>query len=477
MARREGSAGRPWTKLRGDGPEENELADLLRTQLDNRGMTLGQLADALKAEFPDGNMPGVSTLSKRFAGEGLQGTRSGTLVRAVIQICASPDDVEALQARAEELLGRVRARESMAEISRARGLSAAVIAPPPPGTATEMRRLREELERERELRHRTERTLTFFMGLLAAGAAAEPPGPFSASAPPAEQVETSIAPEPLRQAAPEVKSSPARPQPPTSDAEFGLVVHWFRHADPDGARTLSAIRHATDGLLDGPGTGRYSVAQLSKPERAFLGRRVELAIQREFGLPDSADLDFSVDGVDVEFKFSGKRAGWLISRQLVGRVVLLVYSDEERGTWGAGLLRVTPEMLAGPTNRDGKSSLRRTDLAAVTWLAEDSPLPRNVFLRLGDEAAREVFAKQGAVHRVAELARRAEGEVIEFNDVATAAMQLNAWRRLREARELLAQEGLQIVSAADNDRTQALDVPPLGRDQLAIVRYEAGAGQ
>jgi hypothetical protein len=481
MARRQGSAGRPWGRLRGQLPEDDELASLMRAQLDGRGATLDQLADWLTPERLGGRpVPSVATLSKRFAGEGLR--NSGSLVRAVIEFCAPPSEVRALLERVDDLFRRAVAKEA-AEKAGHRDSTADESTADEPDPTTEIRRLRGELDRERELRHRSESITALLVGLLAGGAGrpgVADPDPETARASAHTRAETDPRFGTSAQGAGEA-DEPSAMLPDGDDEELRKVVRWFGQQDTGGTRMVSAIRSAVDEALDGPGTGRYGVAQLDKYERTLLGHRVRSAFHRAFNLSAGMDLDFSIEGAEVELLFSVRRGGWLISRELLGRIVLLVYGDEERRICGVGLCRVTPAVLTGRPNRDSKQGIRRGALDnGVVWLADDATLPVSILLHLEPAAVQTIFAKRTAGERVEELARQARGQVIEGSAFAAVAMQVDYAKRLRDLKRRLVADGLLVLAggnAVDRDRALRFGFPDLAPGQYLIAQSRpSGAG-
>lgn len=468
---------RAWGDLRGKTYEHNEVAKILREQLTRANLTLDRLADRIPWDGKSAGRtrPSIATLSKRFAGEGL--ANNSWFVHEVIRACA-PDDADALIKRVEELYARGRAQQvaygpgAMSDPGPVIGAA--------PGIAEEVSRLREELDRERERRHRSELTSMLLIGLLAARpgdpahTGATPSAPETAVPPIAASNRVDSGP-PVRQEEPAVP--PVRPA--ADDKEVQRVVGWLRHHDPDGSRLAASLRSAIDAILDGPGTGRYSVRQLDKYERTHLGHRVRRALQHDFRLPDGDSLELSIAGVDVEVRFTLQGNGWMIRPDTVGRIVLLVSADEARGVCSFGVCRVRPDMLRGRKNRDGADMLRREALDEdVTWLLSRAPLPGNVLLRLGPEDLQAIFTKPTGSQRVTELARRARGGIVERRAFSAAAMQLDFMKRVRDLRRSLAPEGLEVLSGRNAAESQrALDLGyRLGPDDFLITEAAPSSG-
>ena len=68
------------------------------------------------------------------------------------------------------------------------------------------------------------------------------------------------------------------------DESLTQVVNWFRNQDHMVARFGAAIRRSLDEVVDGQRTGRYSIDELSKVEKTYIGTKVEILVRAEFGL-------------------------------------------------------------------------------------------------------------------------------------------------------------------------------------------------
>ncbi|MFC9825218.1 DUF742 domain-containing protein [Streptomyces erythrochromogenes] len=77
---------RPWAALRGATAEANAIADLLRTWLDERDLSLADVVSGLSPEhFVSGKVPSRSTVAERLAGVGVK----PDFVQAIADICSS----------------------------------------------------------------------------------------------------------------------------------------------------------------------------------------------------------------------------------------------------------------------------------------------------------------------------------------------------------------------------------------------------
>jgi hypothetical protein len=100
--------------------------------------------------------------------------------------------------------------------------------------------------------------------------------------------------------------------------ELRTVVEYLTRNDPTGVRTARVLRRTYDMLLDGQHTGRYRWDQLYKTEKTHFGTLVEINLQREFGFADGVTMDFAIEGVDVDCKYSQNIAEWMIPPEVNG---------------------------------------------------------------------------------------------------------------------------------------------------------------
>lgn len=96
---------------------------------------------------------------------------------------------------------------------------------------------------------------------------------------------------------------------PEHDAGLADVLAEMLRLDPDGSRIGAVIDGAGRNLLDPVHTGRYLWSQLTKVEKTGLATSVGHRIQRELGLADGLQLDFSVAGHEVDMRFTRGATG------------------------------------------------------------------------------------------------------------------------------------------------------------------------
>jgi hypothetical protein len=239
--------------------------------------------------------------------------------------------------------------------------------------------------------------------------------------------------------------------PPSPDPELEAVRRAILRLDPDGAQIGHVLRDTIDQLLDGVHTGRYRWSELYKTEKTHAGTLVEINLQRRFRdtFLDGKILDYLIEGVEVDCKFSQTMSGWMIPPEATDHLCLLVWASDDESKWSAGLVRAREEHLSSGTNRDRKRTLSKAGRVAIRWLFQDAALPQNVFLRLRLQQVEDILApEKSGQQRVNRLFTHAQQQIISRAAVATAAQQDDFMKRVREnggAREKLRPFGIAIL--------------------------------
>jgi hypothetical protein len=271
---------------------------------------------------------------------------------------------------------------------------------------------------------------------------------------------------------------------PTGDADLDRVAIALYRLDPAGDRTARVIRNTLDQLLDGIHTGRWDWKHLRKTEKTHMGTLVEINMQRAFEFDDGDETDYRIAGVQVDCKFSQDEWGWMLPPEVFGELALVIWANDYRSLWRAGLLRVDELHLRGGQNRDAKRSLLaefRSDVHFL-WAEEsrDRPLPSNLLLHLDSERrdaivnAKSRSGRHGQA-RVNELFRRVQGVLVDRTTIETLARQDDPMKRARGsggARTYLQPEGIVVLGHQQNDPlvADALGIPKPVKGQFIAAR-------
>ncbi len=252
------------------------------------------------------------------------------------------------------------------------------------------------------------------------------------------------------------------------DPELETVFQAVAAHDPTGERTAGVLRYTLDQLYDGQRTGRYRWDQLHKTEKTHCGTLVEINMQRTFLFDDGDVLDFTIDGIEVDCKYSQKKASWMIPLEARGKIILGLWASDELSKWSMGVVRAEERFLGSGGNRDRKTSLNADGRAAISWLFDDADLPPNVLLHLPADITQEVMADGASgAERIRRLFRLAQRTIISRTAVETVAQQKDAMKRVRGnggARTDLAPEGIIILGQYQSHRLIArrLNLPEPG---------------
>lgn len=217
-----------------------------------------------------------------------------------------------------------------------------------------------------------------------------------------------------------------------------------------------ALRQSFDEVIDGPRTGRYRIEQLEKTEKTYIGTKVEIVLRDELELERGAVLDNLICGHEVDTKFS-LSGGWMIPREAVGHICLLVAGNDNSGCFSVGLLRMVPEILTNGSNQDGKKSVSALGKSQIVWLTNGAPMPSNFLLTLSDEVRCSIMSQGSGMKRVAELFRKVTGQLIPRTAIEQVAQQKDPMRRARQTKALLGSEEIEVLCATyESDRTKFL---------------------
>ncbi len=251
------------------------------------------------------------------------------------------------------------------------------------------------------------------------------------------------------------------------DPSLERAVDWFRVQPRMMERFGSAIRQSFDEVFDGQRTGRYSLEQLSKVEKTYIGTKVEIVVQAEFGLQRGRRMDYLVAGEEVDAKWSMRSGGWMIPTEAVGELCLCMTADDGRSEFSVGIVRADDANLKTGRNKDQKRYLNNDGIAAMAWLAQRGQLDENLLVHLDDTVRSSILdyhlSGQG---RINELFRLVHHRLVRREVVLTVAQQDDGPKRVRDARKHLQPEGIIILGHQKSHPRIAnalgIPVPPKG---------------
>lgn len=228
------------------------------------------------------------------------------------------------------------------------------------------------------------------------------------------------------------------------------LAKQLQEADPGGERMALLFRETFDQAYDGQNTGRYRPQDLSKTELAHIGSLVEINIRRQFTdlISDGIKMDYCIDGVEVDCKYSKNPFGWMIPLETVHNYAVLCHADEVKATFRVGFVYITDEILNKGGNRDKKRTISLTGRESIQWAWFDHPFPKNVLLALKPDDAEFVMQEKSGQARINNLFRTVQNQVIPRGIICTVAQQKDPMKRIRYnggARSILLPEGIIIL--------------------------------
>ncbi|WAL72647.1 NaeI family type II restriction endonuclease [Kitasatospora sp. YST-16] len=268
----------------------------------------------------------------------------------------------------------------------------------------------------------------------------------------------------------------------SEDPGLDAVEGWIFDQRDLEKRFGQVFRRSIDEVLDGQRTGRYDLyiktgqGRVESTEKTYLGTKVEIVTRAEFDLGYGSPMDYVISGQHVDAKFT-MGTTWMIPKEAMSHICLLMRADDKASAFQVGLLRITPEVLTTSTNGDQKWSVSAFGKSKIRWIIQNGELPKNLLLSLKKESPGTVDAifraskdyhgsGNGGQLRVNELFRRVRGRLVDRTTVVTVATQQDSPKRVRDARTHLKPDGIIVLGHTKPS--------PQIADQLGLPRPDKG---
>lgn len=263
---------------------------------------------------------------------------------------------------------------------------------------------------------------------------------------------------------------------PDDQVILARIARAIEGAVPKGTdiKTLAGqlIRQAIDEVIDAPRTKRLLLAHCEKTEKTYLGTKIEILLRSKLKLKKGRVLDLLVDGTEVDIKHSIARS-WMIPREAIGRVCLLITEHEQRGHFSLGLLMCRPANLRIAANQDRKVGVSAEGLARAHWIVQNERYPKNIWIGFDPELLNAILKLRGGTQRLALLFSEYQRKPVSRSAVAAIATQLDPMKRLRGnggARSVLKPQGVAILSGKyHSELALELGLPKLYPDEFVSV--------
>jgi hypothetical protein len=147
------------------------------------------------------------------------------------------------------------------------------------------------------------------------------------------------------------------------------------------------VAEAIDEMVDPIGSGRWSIDQLTRFEKAALGIRVANTLRMGLGLQRGGPSTAVVEGTNVGIRFT-ITSNWLVPPEFVEQVLLVTRFDPQNLRVWAGLQRARSEWLNRGHHNGVRRGFNRTGRDGIRWLVT-TVIPQSSgagFLALGSNA-------------------------------------------------------------------------------------------
>lgn len=234
--------------------------------------------------------------------------------------------------------------------------------------------------------------------------------------------------------------------PGSIDAELRSVFATLASKPGLAAIIAQGLRQSFDEVIDGARTGRYCIAQLEKTEKTYIGTKVEIVLRDKLELARGQILDNLINGIEVDTKFS-LSGNWMIPKEAVGRLCVVVSGSDDSGQFSIGLLRMDIENLTNGSNQDGKKSVSAAGKSRIAWIIQNAPMIPNFLLELPEETRSLIMSQPSGVQRIRTLFKLVTNQLIPRTAIEQVAQQKDPLRRARQMKEILGGEGYRVLCA------------------------------
>jgi len=236
------------------------------------------------------------------------------------------------------------------------------------------------------------------------------------------------------------------------------------------------IRNVLDAVIDTPHSNRFTLKEIEKTEKTYIGTKVEIRLRHLLEAVRGQRLDLLIDGVEVDVK-NTIGTQWSIPPEAVGHPCILIRLNEPLAICSFGLLVIRDHLLNQGRNRDNKGGISLEGLAQTRWILRNAPYPPNFWERLDTETQAAVRRPRAGTARLAALFRLVQRTPIPRSVIESLAQQRDPLKRLRKnggARDSLDRDGI-ILLWGRNDREliRRLGLPECGADEF--ISLQAGS--
>ena len=232
----------------------------------------------------------------------------------------------------------------------------------------------------------------------------------------------------------------------STDEELKSVVAFLKAKSNLTTIVAEGLRQSFDEVIDGARTGRFSIEQLEKTEKTYIGTKVEIVLRDKLQLERGLTLDNLICGCEVDTKFS-LTGNWMIPREALEKLCIVVSGSDKSEKFSLGVLRMTLDNLTKGANQDGKKSVSAAGKKNVSWIIYDSQMIPNFLMKLPQKIRQNIMSCDSGKKRIKSLFTSVTNQLIPRIAIEQVAQQKDPLKRAREAKSILALEGYKVLCA------------------------------
>jgi hypothetical protein len=229
------------------------------------------------------------------------------------------------------------------------------------------------------------------------------------------------------------------------------------------------IRQAIDEVIDAPRTNRFTLSEIEKTEKTYLGTKIEILFRAFLKLPKGRNLDLSIRGAEADIK-NTMGGNWAIPMEAHGHPCVLIKESESKAICSVGVIVADSSYL----NRDHKQTISKAGLQNVWWLLANHPYPPNFWERMLPAQRAAIMSAGGGTQRLTALFEAIQNTPISRVTVQAVGQQHDYMKRLRRnggARDLLAARGISLLwGEKHREIIEQLNLGIVGDDEFISYR-------
>jgi hypothetical protein len=136
------------------------------------------------------------------------------------------------------------------------------------------------------------------------------------------------------------------------------------------------IRQGIDEVIDAARSQRFTLDELKRIERAYIGIKIKILFRDRLGLERGKVLDLLVDGAEVAVRCT-VGSTWTVPKKAVGQPCIFIKVNERSARYCLGIAVIRPEFSSPALRRDRRTAVAQRAQADIRWIVRGAPYPHN----------------------------------------------------------------------------------------------------